>query len=428
MPNFGTYYIDATSFNDATAIYTDATLTTPASDGVYQFNGVHRTLTSGVLGSVFYCDTCCAGCSATYIYPIPFTKNNYHEVCSNIGEPLDVAVVVKFKFTSNTPQYLGYPLGLRALFDGQFYQGVVSNRFGYLPEMYAGHTTGSSLVVSAADLEANSPYLLDGWAWQPLSNAFVETQDIPTFITQSMVNSSNNNPDECYLLIPKRTLASTVDVQVFSPHRSIDSGGGGCDITIPCPTSLPSYSTTDSETTSALACSSAASGGYPNKYFLMRVNSTSGSARLYDRVFQDSAGGDATGYTPISAGYYGVLNQYAGTTAGAWINVDANGVVQAAGTCGGSGNPSLTEMICSQVRNTDIQACAYQNQSGTNLPDQQFWHNGSGDAPLVGDIAYSDVLGTTVLPDGYYQLLRAYKIIQVDSTSIAGEIVSISNC
>jgi hypothetical protein len=424
MPNFGTYYINATSFNNATTIYTDATLTTLAPDGVYQFNGVHRTLTSGVLGSVFYCDTCCAGCSATYIYPIPPAKNRYHEVCSNIGEPLNVAVVVKFKFTSNTPQYLGYPLGLRAEFDGQFYQGVTSNRFGYLPELYVGHTTFNTTTPTAAELEANSPYTLDGWAWQPLSSAFVETQDITTYITQSMVNSSRNNPDECYLLIPKRTLASTVNAQIFSPHRDMDSGGGGCDVTIECPSALPSYSTTDPEVSSALACSSASSGGYPNKYFIMRVNSVSGAAKLYDRIFEDSAGGDATGYTPIATGYYGVLNEYAGTTNGAWIRVDANGVVQAAGTCGGGGYPSLTEMICSQVRPTDTQACAYQNVLGTNLPDQQYWHNGINDAPILGNSVFSDILGQNSLPNGWYQLMREYTLIEVSG----GVVVTVSNC
>lgn len=423
MPNFGTYYIDAISFNNATTIYTDATLSTVAPDGVYQFNGVHRTLTSGVLGSVFYCDTCCAGCSSTYIYPIPAAKDRYHEICSNVGESTDVAIVIKFKFTG-TSQYLGYPLGFRAEFDGQFYQGVTSNRFGYLPEMYSGHTTGASLVVSAADLEADSPYLLDGWAWQPTSSTFVETQDIPTFITQSMVNSANNNPDECYLLIPKRTLTSTVNAQIFSPHRRLDSGGGGCDVTVECPSAFPSYGTTDPAVSSAAACALVSTGGYPNKYFLMRVNSSVGPARLYDRIFEDSAGGDATGYTPIAAGYYGVLNEYSGTTASAWIRVDSNGVVQAAGTCGGGGNPSLTEMICSQVRPTDTQACVYQNVLGTNLPDQQYWHNGTGDAPALTDNVYSDVLGTTALPDGWYQLMRGYTLIEV----VSGVVVTISNC
>ena len=81
-------------------------------------------------------------------------------------------------------------------------------------------------------------------------------------------------------------------------------------------------------------------------------------------------------------------------------------------------------MICSQVRPTDTQACAYQNVLGTNLPDQQYWHNGAGDAPIVGDSVYSDVLGATSLPDGWYQLMRGYKLIEVSG----GVVVTESNC
>jgi hypothetical protein len=413
MPNFGTYYINAISFNNATTIYTDATMSSVAPDGVYQFNGVHRTLTSGVLGSVFYCNTCCAGCSSTYLYPIPPAKNRYHEICSNIGEPVDVAIVVKFKFTSVSPQYLGYPLGLRAEFDGQFYQGVVSNRFGYLPDFYVGNNN----VFSPADMQTHSPYSLDGWAWQPLSSTFVQTQTISTWITTSMVNVTLNNPDECYMLIPKTTLASTVTAQIFSPHDPLLSigGAGGCDVTIDCPLALSSYGATDPEISSALACASASSGGYPNKYFIMRVNSAGGAARLYDRLFEDSAGGSPTGYTPIPAGYYGAPSGYPAAASG-WTRVDADGVVQAVGVCASGGNPSLTEMIASEMRPTLIQACTYQNQSGVALPDVPYWHDGTGDAPAVGDSIYSDVLGTVPVPDGYYQMLRQYAVF----STIAG--------
>ena len=413
MPNFGTYYINAASFNDATAIYTDATLTTPAPDGVYQFNGVHRTATGGVLGSLFYCETCCAGCSSTYIYPIPPAKDRYHEICSNIGEGTDVAIVVKFKFTSSTPQYLGYPIGLGADFNGQFYQGVVSNRFGYLPELYVGNTNA----ILPSDL--SGIYTLDGYAWQPLTSTFVTTQPIQAVVIPSVFNLTGNNPDECYMLIPKNSSTPTVDVKVYSPHRQIDSGGGGCDITIPCPYVFPSYSTTNPEVDPATACSSASSGGYPNKYFLMRINSTGGAARLYDRVFEDSYGN-----TPISAGYYGVSNEYSGTTAGAWIRVDSNGVVQSAGTCGVGVYPKLTEMISSQVRPTANQACAYQNVLGTNLPDQQYWHDGANDAPALGNGVFSDILGQNSLADGWYQLMRQYMLIEVSG----GFVVTISNC
>lgn len=73
----------------------------------------------------------------------------------------------------------------------------------------------------------------------------------------------------------------------------------------------------------------------------------------------------------------------------------------------------LTEMISSEVRGSFWQACEYQNINGVNLPDQQYWHNGSNDAPAVGNTVYSDVLGTTVLPDGWYQLMREYIRIYV---------------
>ena len=139
----------------------------------------------------------------------------------------------------------------------------------------------------------------------------------------------------------------------------------------------------------------------------MRVNSTSGSPRLFDRVYLDSAG-----VTPLTtAGYYGIQNQYIGAIeVYSWIHVDEDGIVQAAGSCG---ELMLTEMISSEMRPTFWQACEYQNINGVNLPDQQYWHNGTGDAPQVGDDVYSDVLETTMLPDGWYQLMREYIRIYV---------------
>jgi hypothetical protein len=407
MPNFGTYYINAATFNDATTI-TDAAGAT-AADGVYQFNSIHRELISGVLGSIFFCDTCCAGCSSTYLYPIPSGKNQYHQVCSSVGQSSDTAILVKFKFTG-TPK--GYPLGLSAEFDNTTYQGVVSNRFGWLPNKYVGDST------TLVSLEGT--YSLNGFAWQPLTSVFVETGDIdpvtglPTpiqeVVTAGDLSLTANNPDECYLLIPKTNSTQTVDVDVYHPiPPATIPAAGGCDITIPCPTILNRFSGTVSAANSTVACALAASSGLTNGYFLMRVNSVSGPPRVFDRVFTDSAGA-----TPLTtAGYYAILNEYAGTTETySWIHVDSDGIVQAAGACGAT---ILTEMISSEMRPTLTQACAYQNQSGTNLPDQQYWHNGAGDAPTGGDTIYSDVLGTTTVPDGFYQLLRDYMLIETVS-------------
>jgi len=404
MANFGTYYIDAATFSDATTIYTDANYTTYAPDGIYQFNGIHRTLTGGVLGSIFFCDTCCAGCSSTYMYPIPSGKNEYHQVCSSVGESSDTAIVVKFKFTG-TPK--GYPLGLSAEFDNASYQGVVSNRFGWLPNKYVGDST------TLVSLEGT--YELDGYAWQPLSSSFVSTPSITEVVTAGDLSLTANNPDECYLLVPKTTSAQTLNADVYHPiPPATFPSAGGCDITIPCPAPLSRFSGTAMAASASAACSLASSSEPTNAYFLMRVNSTSGSPRLFDRVYLDSAG-----VTPLTtAGYYGIQNQYSGTTETySWIHVDSDGIVQAAGSCGAT---MLTEMIASEMRLTSTEACNYQNQSGINLPDQQYWHNGSGNAPTGGDVIYSDVLGTTTVPDGWYQLLRGYGLVETVSGVVQG--------
>jgi hypothetical protein len=407
MPNFGTYYINAATFNDATTI-TDAAGAT-AADGVYQFNSIHRELISGVLGSIFFCDTCCAGCSSTYIYPIPSGRNEYHQVCSSVGGSSDTAIVVKFKFTG-VP--IGYPLGFSAEFDNALYQGVVSNRFGWLPNKYVGNST------TLVSLEGT--YSLNGFAWQPLTSAFVATgvidpvTGLPTpiqeVVTAGDLSLTGGNPDECYLLIPKNTLSQTVDVDVYHPiPPATFPSAGGCDITIPCPSALPIFSGTVSAVSDTAACALATASGLTNDYYLMRVNSVSGPPRLFDRVFTNSSG--ATAIT--AAGYYAIQNEYAGTTETySWIRIDSDGIVQAAGSCGAT---MLTEIIGSEMRPNLTLACSYQNQSGTNLPDQQYWHNGAGDAPTGGDIIYSDVLGTTTVPDGFYQLLRDYMLIETVS-------------
>ena len=410
MPNFGTYYIDAPNFIDATTITDAAGVVAP--DGIYQFNGVYREMVSGVLSSVItYCDSCCESCSAIFVYPINATKRDYHKMCSNVGESTGTAIIIKFKFNENR---LGYMQGLQATYDGSVYSGVVSNRYGLLEKKYVGNVG----FVSASDIvnDPYNPYSLTVYNWQSTSNQFIQSGQNPitetialTDINQVTTTSANiyNNPDECYLLVPKTSLVTTVDAEVYSPHRQIDSSGGACSITIPCPSPLSRFSGTAMAASASAACSLASSSGLTNAYFLMRVNSTSGSPRLFDRVYLDAAGENAL----TTAGYYAIQNAYSGTTETySWIHVDSDGIVQAAGSCG---SPMLTEMISSEVRGSFWQACEYQNINGVNLPDQQYWHNGSNDAPAVGNTVYSDVLGTTVLPDGWYQLMREYIRIYV---------------
>ena len=351
------------------------------------------------------------------MYPIPAAKNRYHTVCSDVGQATNTAIVIKFKFTG-TP--VGYPLGLAATFQSLNYVGVTSNRFGYLPNKYVG-----DLTVTGVGSNIEGSYELDGYAWQPLTSDFVPTgvidptTGLPTpiseVVTASDISLTTNNPDECYLLITKITPEQNVNADVYHPipPNSFPSAGG-CDITIPCPSALPSLSVSEVGVSPAAVCAAVLKTA-PN--YIMRVNSTSGGPSLYDRIWTYPSGAI---YTPT--GYYSIVNHYSGTTATkAWMHVGAYGVVQAVGTCGVGVYPALTEMTSSEMRPTSTQACDYQNQSGTNLPDQQYWHNGSNDAPVLGNAVYSDVLGTTVLPDGWYQLLREYKLIRVAAGQVAQE-------
>jgi hypothetical protein len=414
--SFDTYYINAENFSDATSVFTDAAMTTVAADGTYQFNGVHRTMSSGVLGSPFFCDTCCAGCSATYIYPIPVGKNLDHTVCSNVKKFTGVAIIINFEFKGPN---VGYPLGLEAEYNSQTYNGVSSNRFGYLPEIYVGNNN----IVSPADLAAESPYELSGFAWQPLTSSFTPTQDSTKTIAEADYNVAINNPDKCYMLIPKTSTTDTVSAKIYSPVLQTNSVGGGCDVTIPCPAVLEQFQTSATQASRTDACSASRN----ETAYIMRVNSTSGSPRMFDRVFSDAAG-----VTPLAEGYYQISTIQGTFSNSSWMHVvGSEGEVQSVGACPSGApfvQPEVVEVICSEMRNSIQLACTYQNQQGTQLPDQQYWFDGSGDEPAVNDVAYSDAQGTTPLPDGFYQQLRGYKVFQVDSTAnmIDGEITSVT--
>ena len=52
MPTPSTFYYNSTNFCDATDIWTDADLTTPAADGWFQVGEVYRQKTGGVLGAL----------------------------------------------------------------------------------------------------------------------------------------------------------------------------------------------------------------------------------------------------------------------------------------------------------------------------------------------------------------------------------------
>lgn len=56
--NYGTYYFDGINFAQASALFTDAALTTLAADGFYSQNGIVRQQLNGVLLNSQPCSDC----------------------------------------------------------------------------------------------------------------------------------------------------------------------------------------------------------------------------------------------------------------------------------------------------------------------------------------------------------------------------------
>lgn len=58
MPTNATYYIDAETLEEASAVYSDAELNTLAADGFYSDSNVSREQLNGVLLPAVECETC----------------------------------------------------------------------------------------------------------------------------------------------------------------------------------------------------------------------------------------------------------------------------------------------------------------------------------------------------------------------------------
>jgi len=413
--SFGTYYLNAETFEEATGIFTNGSLTVSAPDGTYQFGGVYRVQTNGVLGVPFTCISCCQSCSstvfqlnATSTVPVKRLDNKVHTICSSFEPHSGGFIVIEFDFVTGVANS-GFPLGLEGIYNSVTTTGVVSRRYGWLPNKYVGDSNemSSAQLDGGINGSANPPdYNLRNAHWNP--NSVVNWDyDYPTsYITEPALtlpltttlpqSLTVNNPEKCYMGIPNSIAAAqTVDVKVYSPR--VRGAAGALDVTVNCPSALTGFEASNVNATRSGAC-----GLDPTSATLynMPVNGTAGVPRLFDRVFTNS-----NGSTLAASGFYS-LNQNTSLQTGVydWIHVDANGVVLAKGV--GCGGTLLTEVISTTGSVSDTLAC-------TDPAIIQTWyHDGAGDAPEIGDTMYRNSLPMP-LGDNYYQAMREYNVIQV---------------
>ena len=307
------YYIDAGSFEDATSVYTDATMQTYAADGWYQKDGVVRQLTSGVLGPVSACVSCSIGCSTTTITHID-DGSKYSIIEVDLGATTGSVII---EFTPGDD-----PKSILAYWDDGFgsspwFNDVISPTYGALFQTLAKRETQSSTFlgktandcgISGSNYNLDRDQFING-AWYDL-----DTQESIS-VHADQVQLTALAPGTCIMSIPKSQAQSIMYVYIESP-----CGNSQFDIKINCPTALTGFSSNSSPSIDAATACAAST---PNTLYNVPVNGSPGVPGLYDYV-SSSIDGDMLGPN-LPAGFY--------PSPSGWFELDSNSVVINTGTC-----------------------------------------------------------------------------------------------
>lgn len=309
MATSSTYYLNAPSLGSATAVFSNAALTTLAADGFYSDGVISREQVSGVLLPQQTCPSCATPCGETInasggqgIYLLNL------ETGSTVG---DVgAVIVRF-------DPYGVPDGIRGTLGATVYNKLVSPVDGLHQSSNAGALTyigqtGADCGISGTTYPALIEYLYNG-------TSFVATGDTQSVtVAPGDVSLGSSAPGSTMMVIPKLTASpSIINFEVVGP-----CSGTAWQMSVACPELLTGFSSSVSAVSSVAACALSETTTYYNA----SLADTPGTVGLYDLVFAD-----AYGQTPLAAGYYRASGSITGGND--WFQVSSAGVVVALGTC-----------------------------------------------------------------------------------------------
>jgi hypothetical protein len=302
------YYLDAPSLSLATAVYTDAALSTCAPDGVYSDGIITRIQTSCILGPAKFCPSCGAECDGNFTELE--TDEGIFLVTVDLGnDPGDTgAVIVRFDPTL-------YPNGFKAIYDGITYNSFSSPIYGYmtapagLPVYMGVEGKDCGLTTSSFILPVNN--------WDIATSAYVYSGTTSAVSAlPSQLNLTVNPPGTCIMVIPKVSLnPSSLDITVEAPC------GAAFGLYVTCPTTLfPTY-TSQVAPTDELVCE------YEDNliYYNAPVNGNGVTLGLFDWIFLDP-----NGEVVAADGYYHAPTMLPG--AYDWFLVQ-NGVIIQMGQC-----------------------------------------------------------------------------------------------
>jgi len=380
MAQDSTYYIDTSLFSTATAVWSDAALTSKAPDGWYQDTSesttVYRQQTGGTLGASANCE-CAVPCGTDI--SASGTTGSY---IVDINTGTDVGAIVVYFQPYNIPD------GILGTYDSATYNTLTTNSHG-VEIATAGQlnfvgVTGTS-GCDTSDLQGSTTSVAN---YTYNGSAFVATGTNTNIVIPASGTVNLNATGNIYytLVIPKPN-ASPANVQLQLVGVC---SGTAFQFKAICPTALPSFSSSAVQGTSGAACSATQNQTY---YFAKNSSTTGTNPPVVDSNTIPQAGNfvfsNSTGATALSDGFYKI-------TANSVAQV-ASGVVSAITGCGAS----LTAYNSSQSAVFN-QVCAV---DGSVYPiNQVYYHDGSGTYPAATDHCYVDSAGLGPLSAGYYQI------------------------
>lgn len=301
MATSATYYLDGPDLQSATAVFTDATLSTKAADGWYSIGGYVRQQVSGVLAANLLCNSCNLDCGDTLVMD---TDPGYYNVNIDLGATTG-AVELTFDFNF-------VPDGIKVVYDGVTYNAVYSENFGYINSpgtepLYTGVST-FDCSISGTTYPALRDYQFNGVDFNYTGSTQSVTVD-PTSVFLKVSSLGN-----CTMVIPKPNAApANAELTIISPCEKSD-----ITIATACPVTLTSFDTTrtNPEPTNISGLCSVVS---LTAYYNLPINGFPGIPAVGDIIFQD-----ANGSTIALPGYYAIDGAAPATGV---ILVDGNGVV-----------------------------------------------------------------------------------------------------
>lgn len=266
-----TFYIDTTTFETATAVYTTSALTTKASNGVYASCGYWRRQTAGVLEpGIYRCDAVCAARCGTTPLSTPDQKGwfkGHYDTGATLG-----AIRVEMRNTSTSPVAFICELGSEAYPDPNVRRKAnKSYAAGYTEKVYTYSVDPCN--PEGTVISSISVFQRNSGAW-----------DNTGITTTEYITSGTNiaGTPTLIMYIPKTSNQYTLlDYAIVQPCAT----GYTSTLRAECPVLLPSFSASQAFSLKAGAC---AASTYPIQLYQGHVNGTAGTTwGLYDWVFKD---------------------------------------------------------------------------------------------------------------------------------------------